>query len=356
MIKSNQKIFNTGTLYQSIQKMTKSGSKTLCVVDKKDNFLGTISDGDIRKIILKEVDLNLSIDNFYNKNPTFFYEGEYKEEALIKIFTRENFDIIPIVNNNLKLIKIINWKNLLEKQDSKIFASKQIDIPVVIMAGGIGERLRPFTNILPKPLIPINGKPVIEIIMEKFKAIGINQFIVSKNQADKILTSFLMNYKYKNEIKYVNEKEKLGTAGSLFLMKKIIKNNFIVINCDVILNIDYLDLINFHLKNKYDLTLVVSELSYTIPYGNILLDKNSNFLKIQEKPKIKIISNTGCYILNDVVKKFLKKKEYLDMNHLIHIFKKNKKKIGLYHVNKEKWHDTGQWQEFDKTSKYFEGN
>ena len=224
------------------------------------------------------------------------------------------------------------------------------------MAGGIGERLKPFTNILPKPLIPINGKPVIEIIMERFKAIGLNQFIISKNQSDKILTSFLKNYKYKNEIKYVNEKEKLGTAGSLFLMKNIIKKNFIVINCDVILNINYQDLINFHLKNKYDLTLVVSELSYTIPYGNILLDKNSNFLKIQEKPKIKIISNTGCYVFNDVVKKYLKKKEYLDMNQLIQIFKKNKKKIGLYHVNKEKWHDTGQWQEFDKTINYFEGN
>ena len=184
MIKSNQKILNTGTFYQSIQKMTKSGSKTLCVIDKKNNFLGTISDGDIRKIILKEVDLNLSINSYYNKKPTFFYEGEYKEEALIKIFSRESFDIIPIVNKNLRLIKIINWKNLLEKKDNKILASKQLNVPVVIMAGGIGERLKPFTNILPKPLIPINGKPVIEIIMDRFKAMGLNQFIISKNQSD----------------------------------------------------------------------------------------------------------------------------------------------------------------------------
>ena len=106
--------------------------------------------------------MNSSINNYYNKKPTFFYEGEYREEALIKIFSRESFDVIPIINKNLKLIKIINWKSLLEKNDSKILSYKQIDIPVVIMAGGIGERLKPFTNILPKPLIPINGNPLLK--------------------------------------------------------------------------------------------------------------------------------------------------------------------------------------------------
>ena len=122
--------------------------------------------------------------------------------------------------------------------------------------------------------------------MERFKAIGLNQFIISKNQSDKILTSFLKNYKYKNEIKYVNEKEKLDSRITVF-NENIIKKKFIVINCDVILNINYQDLINFHLKNKYDLTLVVSELSYTIPYGNILLDKNSNFLKYKKNQKLR---------------------------------------------------------------------
>ena len=351
MIDKNQKILQSDTILKSLQKMIKSGSKTLCVVDKKNKLLGTFSDGDLRKIIIKNVNLHKSIDGYFNQNPTFFYENGYNLEDIQNTFSKDNFDIIPIVSKEKYIKKILSWNELLN-ENTKIKSNKNYT-PVLIMAGGIGERLKPFTNILPKPLIPINGKPVIDIIIQKFIRLGFQKFLISKNINDTILKSYLSNHKLKNKIKFINEKKQLGTAGSLFLTKKEFTKNILVINCDVILDIDFRDLINFHEVNKNDATIVVTEIKYKIPYGNVQVTTKNKFKSITEKPEYDILTNTGCYVFGQRIKKLLNKQEKIDMNHFIKKLTSKNLKIQIYKISKDKWYDTGQWREFENTQKEF---
>ncbi len=351
MIKSSQKIYKTESIIKSLQKMNKSGSKTLCVVDKKNTLLGTFSDGDLRKIILKGTDLDNIIDGHYNKNPTFFYENIYTNKQLISSFSKDNFDIIPIVNKDKILIKILSWNDFLDK--SKSNKLKKINTPVLIMAGGVGERLKPFTNILPKPLIPINGKAVIEIIIDRFLELGFYRFLISKNINDKILNSYFQNHINKKIIKFINEKKKLGTAGALFHIKNKFTENLIVINCDVLLDIDFRDLLNFHKINQNDVTLVVSKIKYKIPYGDVKIVGKSKFKSINEKPEYNILSNTGCYVFSKKIKKVLNKQQQIDMNDFIKILSNKDFKIQIYKIDNDKWHDTGQWNEYENTRKKY---
>ena len=152
------------SLKSALKLISKNGCKTVLVVEN-DVFLGTLSDGDIRKAVLKKNNLNSKILNFYNKNSIFLKENNYNESNVKKLFLKNNFDIIPVINKKNKLVKILTWKNFF-RSEKKI---EKNNIPVVIMAGGKGKRLLPVTSILPKPLVPIKGKPVIDYIIESFQ-------------------------------------------------------------------------------------------------------------------------------------------------------------------------------------------
>ena len=249
------------SLKKALEIFDKSGDKCLVVVDKNQKFAGTLSNGDIRRSILKKIGLSAKIEKIYNKKSIFFYDNKYTNENLIKIFTKRKIDIIPIINNKRKIVDIKKYYEFIS--DEKI----KINVPVVIMAGGQGTRMKPFTNILPKPLIPINNKTVIEHIMDNFLKYNINNFYFSLNYKSKILKTYLSELKSIFKIKFLTEKKELGTIGALRLLRNKIKKPFFVINCDTILNIDYLEFYNFHKKNKFDITIVASKKSIQFPYG-----------------------------------------------------------------------------------------
>ena len=173
------------TIRQAMKKLSQSGEKCLVIVDEKNTLLGTLSDGDLRKAILNGSEMSDSIQQIYQSNPTVLIDGEYEKEDVKKIFTQQRFDLIPVVNNRGELINIILWDEILKngKKDQK----EKLNVPVVIMAGGKGTRLEPFTNILPKSLIPINEKPIIEHIIERFTNVGCSDFHLTVNYKGKIL-------------------------------------------------------------------------------------------------------------------------------------------------------------------------
>ena len=219
---------------------------------------------------------------------------------------------------------------------------------VVILAGGKGTRISEYTKVLPKPLIPIDGKPIIDHIMETFKKCGSNTFYISLNYKSKILKSYFEELNHKYKIFFLEEKSPLGTAGALCMLKNKISKNFFVTNSDIILKTDFIDLYNFHKDNKIDITLVVAAKEYEIPYGSCEISSGGDLLKINEKPKFNFLINSGLYVLNQKVLKLLRKNKKTDMNELIYLAIKKNFKIKIYPVSEKQWIDVGQWVEYKK--------
>ncbi len=339
-------ISNNSTIQESLSKLVKCGSKCLIVADINYHLLGTLSDGDLRKAILKGKKLSDKISNLFNKKPKILLENEYSTIKAQNLFINCLIDIIPIINKNKKIVKIIRIDDVFKKKASDL--KKKNFVPVIIMAGGKGTRLEPFTSILPKPLIPVNGKPIINHIIDKFCDYGAKDFFLSINYKSKILKSFFQESKKFFKINFVEESKPLGTAGSLSKIKKNIKSPFFVTNCDIIINTDYTDILKYHEKNKNYLTLVASFKNFTIPYGDCKINKDGLLQKINEKPIINLLANTGMYVVNKNILKEIPQNTRIDFPELITKLKKKKMKIGVFPISEEAWIDIGQWNEYKK--------
>ena len=339
------------TIIEALKRMSKSGEKSLIVVNHNEKLLGILSDGDLRRAILNKKKLTENISKIYNSNSFYLFENSYDLENVKKKALKQKIYFIPILNRNKKVTNLLTSTDLFS--ENKNIKTKNKNIPVVIMAGGLGTRLEPFTKVLPKPLIPIDGKPIIDHIIESFKNSGSNTFYITLNYKSKILKSYFEELNHKYKIFFLEEKKPLGTAGALFLLKNRIAKNFFVTNSDIILNTDYIDLYNFHIESKNDITLVVAAKEYEIPYGSCEISSNGNLLKINEKPKYNFLINSGLYLLNNKILKLLKKNNKIDMNELIELAIEKKFKIKIYPVSDKQWIDVGQWVEYKKIVEKF---
>jgi NDP-sugar pyrophosphorylase family protein len=215
------------------------------------------------------------------------------------------------------------------------------------MAGGKGTRLKPYTEILPKPLLPINNKPIIKHILEKFSNYGPSSFLVTLNYKSEILNSYFRELKEENiiPINTFVESKPLGTVGGLyFLKRKINKSFFFLTNCDTIIDADYYDILQYHIKKKHDLTIVVASKNFKIPYG--ICNEKNNKIEFIEKPNLKFDINTGFYLINSNILNLIKKKKYLDFNLLMDLIILRNKRIGTYKIKEKNWIDVGQIKEY----------
>jgi dTDP-glucose pyrophosphorylase len=338
------------TLRKSMIKIKKNKMKGLIVIDKNNILLGTLTDGDLRKHILKNNNLNQKITQIYNKNPKYLFENKFTLKKAKNYIEKYNLTFLPVVDQEKKLVSFLT-DAVAPKIKKKYFKNFK-DIPVVIMAGGFGKRLEPFTDILPKALIPIKGKPIIEIIMNKFLEYNIKNFILSVNSKSEIIKAFFKKKKVDYKVNFIEEKKPLGTIGSLSLIKIKKYKNLILTNCDTIIKIDYAKFFDFHIKNDYDLTILTVNKVETIPYGVVYLKKNLEFDFMQEKPKFKYLANAGLYIMKTNLLKNIPKNKFYHTTDFIKQSLKNKK-IGIFKINQNKWMDVGQWDEFERTVKRF---
>jgi dTDP-glucose pyrophosphorylase len=333
------------TIKKCLKLMSAKGFKTLIIADKNKRLLGTITDGDIRKYLLKNFKLNSKIDLIYNSNPKFLFEKDLVFQNIKNIFLKLKIDTLPIVTNEKKIKKILHINDFFSEK-TKNFLSYN-DISVVIMAGGEGLRFRPFTSIFPKPLIPIKNKTLIQHIIELFDEKDFKKITLILNYKSNVIVTFLKSLRLKRKFNFLIEKKTLGTAGGLSLLKRV-SDDFVLINCDTIIKADINDIVKFHKINFYDITLVVSNKKFKISYGCCQIDNNGNFNGIIEKPELDFFSNTGMYIINKKILKFVKKNQKLDMTNLIKILLKNKIKIGTYPIHEDDWIDVGKWQDYEK--------
>ncbi len=336
------------SIVKAMKKLNESGQKGLIIVEDQNLLMGTLTDGDIRKAILNGANISSSIDLIYNRKPTFLVEGAFSFEAVKKIFLERKFDLIPVVDEEGRHVDTLFWEKIFKKNRNK--RKEKINVPVVIMAGGKGSRLTPFTNILPKPLVPVHNKPIIEHIIDRFYEFGCNNFYMTVNYKARILKAYFDELQPDYNMSFVDESEPLGTAGCLRLLNGKFDEPFFVSNCDIIVKTNYQKIYDFHQKGGFDVTLVASAKEYIIPYGTCELNSNGHLSHINEKPQYNFLINTGLYILNPDILPFIPKNKFYHITHLIEEVKNRGKKVGVYPVDDEAWIDVGEWAEFKKAT------
>ena len=332
----------------AMKKIAQSGTRCLIIADNSNKLIGTLTDGDIRKAILNGTKLNDTIKSVYNSKPNYLIKDKFSYDDAKKLIVEENFQLLPVVNKSHKIIDYIDWKKIFGEDKIKKIPT---NIPLVIMAGGEGKRLKPFTEILPKALIPIGDKAIIERIIDNFFNYGIKNFYISTIHKSRILKSYFFDIKKKYNLSFLNEKKALGTVGGLSHHKKKFNSTIFLSNCDILVNADFSQMLKFHKKNKNDITIIVSTKSYKIPYGICELDDKGKFSSILEKPTNFYLINTGLYIINAKILKYIPKEKFYHMTDLIKNLKKLKKKIGIYPIEESNWVDVGQWPEFQENQK-----
>jgi len=334
------------TIKQALKALIKVGGKCLVVADKNRSLLGTLSDGDLRKVILKGVSLDTSIEGFYQTKPVFLVEGVYNLVEAKKRFLEKKLDIIPVVNREDKVVDVLVWNKMFKDKEHELH--NQLDVPVVIMAGGKGTRMEPFTKVLPKPLLPIHDKTIIEHIIERFTDLGCSDFYITVNYKGKILKAYFEELQPEYRLQFVEEQEPLGTAGSLKSLQGCFNKPVFVTNCDIIVKANYASIYEFHQAGGYAVTLVASTKEYIIPYGTCELNKDGHLNHINEKPKYDFMVNTGLYVLNPELMEMIPENKFYHITHLIEEVINRGLKVGVFPIVEEAWIDMGQWTEYKK--------
>jgi dTDP-glucose pyrophosphorylase len=324
-------ISEDSTILEAIKNLNASGLKIVLIVDKNKKFMGVINDGDIRRGFSGGYDINSSIQHIINKKPFFI-----KTILDLNNFSSKELDAfshIPIIKKKYiygLYIQNINTNTI----------KKKIKEHIVIMAGGYGRRLGVLTKKCPKALLKFNNKPLLQYILEYVKKNNFYNIQISVFFLKKMIKNFVLK---KNnfflKIKFLEEKSAMGTIGSIGLIKKI-SNNFIVLNCDIISDVDLNELLNFHKKNKSILTIGVKHFQYKNPYG-VIVSKKNRLISFQEKPGINFTINTGIYIFNKKIIPVIKKFNLKNIEDLIVSLNSKNYKIYTYPII-ENWYDLGQ--------------
>lgn len=337
------KIFETSKVSEALKKMSVGGIKIVLVVNDKDNLVGTLSDGDIRRGLLNGLDLNSNVETIVFKSPTTAKISDTKDK-LLKLALSKQIYQIPIIdeNNKIKDIYVLDEFLKIKKKTNK----------VVLMAGGLGTRLMPLTKHTPKPMLKVGNKPILHTILNKFEECGYTNFVMCVNYKSKVIQDYFGDgSKFGVKIEYVLEKQRMGTAGALSLLAGKLKEPFFVMNGDLLTNLDFEKMLDFHIKNESKATMCVREYNIEVPYGEVKLNKE-NIISIAEKPIHKFFVNAGIYVLDPECIDFIPK-EFYDMPLLFKKIIQNNKKTISFPLG-EYWLDVGRSKDYEKAnSEYY---
>ncbi len=336
---------------QAWRQLNDNGHKILFVVNEEGVLLGSVTDGDIRRWILEDQPITSAIEKVMCGNPIVAKQNESKERIKEKML-ETRIDCIPIIDDRCRVVEVFFWDDFFKNGESRKKYEK-LDIPVVIMAGGRGVRLEPFTKILPKPLIPIGDKPVIEVIMEKFNRFGIRDFFLSLNYKANMIKAYFQDCSYDYNIRYCEETEPSGTVGSVALLADHIHSTFIVSNADIIIEANYAEIVQFHKDKENLITLVCSMKHFPIPYGVVEIANGGLLKSIEEKPEFDRLVLTGLYVVEPQLIRMIPKGQVFHMTHLIEKLRLEEKRIGVYPVSERDWMDIGELEAYRETLERF---
>lgn len=328
------------TILQAMKIIDATTMQFAAVVDKHMYLLGTVTDGDIRRGILKGLPLESAIRKVMNPSP--FCEQDGKKTTYYKKRMRER---------KLKQLPVISSDRILQRilfSDELELAIKK-DNQVILMVGGLGTRLRPLTETVPKPMLIVGNKPIVETIIESFKSYGFTNFVLSVNYKKEMIMDYFQDGSHLGvNIKYIEETKRLGTAGALSLLTNKPTEPFFVMNGDLLTKINFEQLLDFHNETESTATMCVREYEYQIPYGVIETDDHQ-LLSIVEKPVHKSFVNAGIYVLNPTALRQVPNGEFYDMPELYKKLMNEQQKVSAFPL-REYWLDIGRMDDYEKAN------
>lgn len=331
------------TIIDTMKNIDHTAAQISLVVDKNGKLLGTVTDGDIRRGILHGISLEETVSKIMNREPIVIHPNFSKGE-IRNIFQQKKLRQIPVVDEDNRVIDLIFSDILLEHVS--------YDNWVVIMAGGLGTRLRPLTDHVPKPMLTVGSKPILQTILESFIDFGFHQFYFSVNYKKELIKNYFGNgLNWGIQIKYLDEDRRLGTAGALSLFQEKPKKPIIVMNGDILTKVNYQQLIEFHENNNSVATMCVREFDYQIPYG-VVRTEGTKLCGIEEKPIEKYFVNAGIYVLNPEVLDLIPKGQFYDMPTLFEKLITNQQNTTVFPI-REYWIDIGRINDFEKANDEF---
>lgn len=333
---------NTINMVEALKKIDINALGVLFIVDEEEKLVGALSDGDIRRWLIKTGELKTQVYMVMNNNPKYlsFDQVDLAKDEIVKNF----ITAIPIVDDNMHIIDIVADKDL----DESKYKDKLKNVPVVMMAGGKGTRLYPYTQILPKPLIPVGEKPIAEHIIDGFCKYGCNEFHMIVNHKKNMIKAYFNEIKRQYDVFYADEEKPLGTGGGISLLKGRVNKTFILTNCDILIEEDYSQIYEYHKEHKNLITMICSLKNFSIPYGVVNLAENGSIGSMEEKPTFSFFTNTGCYIVEPEVIYDMPDDTVINFPDIIEKYREEGKSVGVYPIGENAWLDMGQIDELEK--------
>ncbi len=341
----NRIIKHNESLLHALKKMDELDKKLLIVFDEKGGFQGLLSIGDIQRAIINNRSVDTEVKEVLRKNIRVA-KPEDSFEEIKEMMLEFRMELNPVVDAQNKIIDVYFWEDIYG--DELIKPREKFNLPVVVMAGGFGTRLRPLTHVLPKPLIPVENKTMLEHIFERFNVYGCNEFHISVNYKASLIEFYLSEQNLPYAINYFQEEHPLGTAGSLSLLKNELKETFFVSNCDILIEEDYSEILKYHRDNHNELTVIAALKNYPIPYGTINTGDNGQLISLDEKPDLTFKINSGMYILEPHLLNEIPDNKFLHITDLIAHIKERNGNVGVFPVSEKSWRDIGEWDEYLK--------
>ncbi|MGE5396104.1 MAG: nucleotidyltransferase family protein [Chitinophagales bacterium] len=330
-------------ILQAIELLDRTALQIALVVNAEGRLMGTVTDGDIRRAILKNLSLDQPVANIMNTNPSFVYREKSRENAILHMKNKK-IRQVPVLDEDHRVIG-------LEITDD-LFNPPARENWVILMAGGFGKRLQPLTDGCPKPLLKVGDKPLLETILESFIEQGFKNFYISVNyKAEMIINHFGDGSHWEVNISYLREKKPLGTVGSLGLLPAKPDKPVLLMNGDILTRMNFGQLLDFHLKSLTAATICVKEHYHQIPYGVVSIEKN-RLQQIYEKPRQRFFVNAGLYVLSPEVLDHVFSDVCLDITDLFRMLLEKKKEIAVFPI-REYWIDIGRFDDYERANNDF---
>jgi nucleotidyl transferase len=337
------KLSINSTIKDALQTINNGGLQIAIVVDENDSLVGTVTDGDIRRGLLNGLDLNSSVSLVVHKSPSIASVGDTKE-SILKIALAKKLHKIPLIDELGKLVGIEDIEDIIKP------ASKTNK--VILMVGGLGTRLRPLTQDTPKPMLKVGNKPILQTIVEKFAEYGFVNITMCVNFNAGIIKDYFGDGKeFGVNIDYILEQKRMGTAGALSLLKERPNEPFFVMNGDLLTNVNFEHIFNYHTLNKATATMCVREYDYEVPYGVVKMNDNK-IVDISEKPVQKFFVSAGIYMLSPEILDLIPKNEFYDMPTLFEKAISQGKNVISFPIH-EYWIDIGRLEEYQKANEEY---
>jgi dTDP-glucose pyrophosphorylase len=339
-------IDQSANIKDALRQIDSNEDKILFVVDNSYKLIGSLTDGDIRRWILSDGALIASVGEVCFKG-TYFVTKDFDEKSVIQNMHEKMIEYVPIISENGSIIDFLVRSEIDDIERSEP-PKNFLDATVVIMAGGNGTRLDPFTKILPKPLIPIGEKTILELIIDKFLDFNVELFYISVNHKAKIIKSYFEEIMPPYTIQFIDEEIPLGTIGAIKILETKVINEVILTNCDIIITADYSDILEFHRINGNKLTIVGSLKHIKIPYGVCEISHGGELVNISEKPELDFLISTGMYIIDPDIISLIPNDTFYNATDLIEKVRLLGLKVAVYPISENSWIDIGEWKEYKK--------